>query len=389
MAAEYSRELSVKVFNAQKRLVELGWRMGSIPGYGLRRLLICADGKRKIPLKDGQRKSLAMDHVVLIPGPEKEVKVVRTMFAMALRNVPMNKIARWLNDNHLWYLGGRHWTCSAVGRTLRNPKYKGTNIWNRLSCKLHTRPVVLPVEQWIIKPGAFAPVIDPGTFDRVQKVLKKRLARRSDEELLNILRRILRSKGKLSEKLILASRKAPSTATYHHRLGNFREIYKMIGFDAPASAFMKVDSRNGTLGLRKQLFSQITSLFPQVMVFRHDPGVRSILRFEENLCVSVVMCPHFLCDNRRHRWKVNPTPEERNYTTLLCILNRENTRIARFYVLPNMEESMPFTLKEDDPWLTKWRRIELHQLYEAVKASQPSHSGIVHPRLLRKEVWAS
>ena len=50
--------------------------MGSIPGYGLRRLLICADGKRKIPLKAGQRKSLAIDHVVLIPGPERFVNQV-------------------------------------------------------------------------------------------------------------------------------------------------------------------------------------------------------------------------------------------------------------------------------------------------------------------------
>jgi hypothetical protein len=32
MAAEYSRELSVKVFSAQKRLVELGWRMGQNSG---------------------------------------------------------------------------------------------------------------------------------------------------------------------------------------------------------------------------------------------------------------------------------------------------------------------------------------------------------------------
>jgi DNA invertase Pin-like site-specific DNA recombinase len=37
-AAEYSRELSVKVFNAQRRLVELGYHQGGQAGYGLRRL---------------------------------------------------------------------------------------------------------------------------------------------------------------------------------------------------------------------------------------------------------------------------------------------------------------------------------------------------------------
>jgi DNA invertase Pin-like site-specific DNA recombinase len=37
MAAEYSRELSVKVFSGQCRLIEMGFRQGGPAGYGLRR----------------------------------------------------------------------------------------------------------------------------------------------------------------------------------------------------------------------------------------------------------------------------------------------------------------------------------------------------------------
>jgi len=40
MAAEYSRELSVKVFSGQCRLIELGFRQGGPAGYGLLRQLI-------------------------------------------------------------------------------------------------------------------------------------------------------------------------------------------------------------------------------------------------------------------------------------------------------------------------------------------------------------
>ena len=35
MAGEYSRELSVKVFAGQCRLIELGFRQGGLAGYGL------------------------------------------------------------------------------------------------------------------------------------------------------------------------------------------------------------------------------------------------------------------------------------------------------------------------------------------------------------------
>ena len=40
MAGEYSRELSVKVFAGQCRLIGLGFRQGGMAGYGLRRQLI-------------------------------------------------------------------------------------------------------------------------------------------------------------------------------------------------------------------------------------------------------------------------------------------------------------------------------------------------------------
>jgi DNA invertase Pin-like site-specific DNA recombinase len=45
MAAEYSRDLSVKVFEAQSRLVKLGFKQGGSAGYGLRRASVGSDGE--------------------------------------------------------------------------------------------------------------------------------------------------------------------------------------------------------------------------------------------------------------------------------------------------------------------------------------------------------
>jgi DNA invertase Pin-like site-specific DNA recombinase len=50
MAAEYSRELSVKVFAGQARLTELGFRQGGMAGYGFRRLLVDQCGSPKLIL---------------------------------------------------------------------------------------------------------------------------------------------------------------------------------------------------------------------------------------------------------------------------------------------------------------------------------------------------
>jgi DNA invertase Pin-like site-specific DNA recombinase len=71
MAGEYSRELSLKTYEGQKRIVQLGYRSGGPAGYGLRRVMVSADGDRQQHLPRGARKALATDRVILVPGPTR------------------------------------------------------------------------------------------------------------------------------------------------------------------------------------------------------------------------------------------------------------------------------------------------------------------------------
>jgi DNA invertase Pin-like site-specific DNA recombinase len=80
MAGEYSRELSCKVFAGQCRLIEMGFRQGGSAGYGLRRQLIDRNGNPKIQLNRGDRKSFQTDRVILVPGPDEEIALVREIY---------------------------------------------------------------------------------------------------------------------------------------------------------------------------------------------------------------------------------------------------------------------------------------------------------------------
>ena len=80
MAAEYSRELSDKVFAGQCRLIRLGFRQGGMAGYGLRRMRVDQNGEPQGILDKGQHKSLQTDRVILVPGPDEEVETVRWMY---------------------------------------------------------------------------------------------------------------------------------------------------------------------------------------------------------------------------------------------------------------------------------------------------------------------
>ena len=84
MAAEYLRELSVRVHAGQCRLAAKGFKNGGCPGLGLRRVLLDASGNRKMILAEGERKSLATDRVSLTlraqrggaPGQESVLNVL-------------------------------------------------------------------------------------------------------------------------------------------------------------------------------------------------------------------------------------------------------------------------------------------------------------------------
>jgi len=84
MAAEYSRELGVKVRAGQLRLAQLGFRQGGQAGYGLRRLLVSADRQSKQLLAQGERKGIATDRIILVPSPANETLQVKEIYRMFL-----------------------------------------------------------------------------------------------------------------------------------------------------------------------------------------------------------------------------------------------------------------------------------------------------------------
>jgi DNA invertase Pin-like site-specific DNA recombinase len=376
MAAEYSRELGVKVFGAQKKLAQLGFRMGGQPGYGLRRLLVSNNPKLNRRLETGQRKD-PTDHIILVPGPRKEVECVRAIYAMALTNLTMSEIARRLNRHGIPFLGGKDWTSAAVGRTLRNPKYAGVNTWNRMTCKLHSRPKNLPREQWIVTPYAYPPVIDPDTFERVQVALKKRLTRPTDEELLDVLRRLLRRKGELTENIIKNARNVPNISLYYNRFGPFREIFKRIGYEPPPANFAKAESRAISWKLRAQVLAQIAELFPQrAQFFCLLARQRVVVQLDKSLTISLLMCRSDRTRGGGLGWNIIPIPSEREYTTLLCRLNKGNTEVHSFYLFREIDKGNKHSLVDErDPWWAKGKRIKLEQLGDSAKEMSRSENA--------------
>jgi DNA invertase Pin-like site-specific DNA recombinase len=231
MAGEYSRELSTKVFAGQCRLIELGFRQGGPAGYGLRRTLVDQHGSIKSELTRGEHKSLQTDRVILMPGPDDEVRIVDLIYHWFIdEGLVESAIAGRLNGMKVRTDLDRNWTRATVHEVLTNEKYIGNNIYNRISFKLKKTRVVNTPDMWIKKEGAFEPIVQPDLFYTAQGIIMARARRYNDEELIERLRSLYQNRGILSGLIIDETEGMPSAAIYVHRFGSLIRAYQMVGF---------------------------------------------------------------------------------------------------------------------------------------------------------------
>lgn len=372
MAGEYSRELGVKVLAGQRRLARMGFKQGGVPGYGLRRMLVSQTGSAKHELVSGERKSLASDRVILVPGPPEELKVVNDIFRMLVREKwSAYAIARELNRRSVSYIGHSKWNYHAVCAILTSPKYTGCHVFGRTSSTLSTPAVRLPRSEWILTPGAFAPIVDPVTFSEAQQGLQSRTHNKSNEEVLDSLRVLLASKGRLSLKLIRNSAGLPSPSTYRHRFGSLRRAYEFIGYGRP-DQFSPIDLRRRTQALRDDLIAHIVAMFPgEVSIVRHGGRWRSRLQLKSGLMVSVLIVRCVQVWEQTVRWQVNPVRPECGLVTLLARLNEKNSSFLDFHIFPNVDRLKRFHVSLVDPWLRRGQRlIDISAFLEVVTARQ-------------------
>jgi len=354
MAGEFSRELGVRVLAGQKRLARLGFKQGGMPGYGLRRTLISAAGTSKQELAAGERKSITTDRVILVPGPAKEVQVVKDIYRMLIsERLSVCAIARELSRKDVEYIADSHWDYQAVYAILTSPKYIGCHVFGRTSSRLSTPTVSIPRSEWILTPGAFEPVVDQATFAEAQRVLQDRTTNKSDEELLEGLRALLASKGRLSLSLIKESSDVPSPSTYRHRFGSLRRAYELIQYGRP-SQFGPIDLRRRTQALRDELVVKIAALFPDdVAIVRRGGRWRSRLRLRNGWMVSVLLGRSVATWKQAMRWRIDPVRRECGLVTLLARLDEGNRSFLDFHVFPNLDRRKRFDISLAHAWLNR------------------------------------
>jgi hypothetical protein len=366
MAAEYSRELSAKVFAGQSRLASYGFRQGGQAGFGLRRMLVDANGSPKAELAWGERKALQNDRVILVPGPSEEVETVRRIYRMfASEHLSETEIARRLNAEGASTGCERPWSRTLVLEVLRNEKYIGNYVYAKGSGKLKTRRRNNAEEHWIRANGAFAALVDERVFKEVRAIFNSRRRRHPDAAMLQLLRALYEKTGWLSQRTIDGAAGVPSTTAYRSRFGSLGRAYQLIGYTPPIDLkYIEINRK-----LREMYPAVLAETIEGVRAgggeVEHDPETQ-LLILNREFTVSMVIARCTPAASGQLRWNVRLDMALRPDLSVVIRMDTQNDAARDYYLLPRIDvgQLSRLTLAEDNgSFLDAYRFDTLLQLF--------------------------
>lgn len=360
MAAEFSRDLSEKVFAGQSRVSRMGFWVGGQPGFALRRELVDAKGNSKGLLEPGQHKWLHTDRVILRTGRPEEIATVRWIFeAFVQSRINETDIARQLNARGIAHHRGTTWNNQMIGRILRDEAYVGNTLYNRTSNKLRRQRVANPKAKWVRGEKAHEPIIPRNLFDEAQRILEQRLQKLSSGDLLKKLRILLRRRGYLSRTLIDRTKDVPKAHIYDRRFGRLRAAYDLIGY-TPKIDCSHWDGRVERMNLIKEVADQIVASVPKINSDLIAERAGGYLKLDGNFFLSLRVSRCWQ-HSQRHCpiWTLWRGARPRPGLFVIVRMDEQNEQPADYILasmtsLPNRRQM----LTEEALFKRRWRRFE-------------------------------
>jgi DNA invertase Pin-like site-specific DNA recombinase len=343
MAGEYSRELSVKCYAGQRRIAAMGFNVGGIAAFGLRRMVVSAEGTPKRVLADGEAKSIKTDRIILVPGPRDEVATVRHIFDLSARlGLTTAAIQRRLTaEGRL--IKGKAWSYEAVRLILQNPKYAGHATWGRTKRYLGGKEVKRPKSEWVQKRGAFEARVEDSTFNNAERAKRVMTLNRSNDEVLASLRALFKRTGRLTQEIIDANEnRIGSPATIRARFGSMANAYRLVGYVREDNYDQRTVARHRNQKLRNEIVARIVGLFgSDVRIIRKNKLTRPLIRLSSGTKIAVVICPYEATILGKPRWVLHHVQRERKLPTLLCRCTPLNDSIKDYHLLTSLADANP------------------------------------------------
>jgi DNA invertase Pin-like site-specific DNA recombinase len=336
MAAEYSRELSVKTFAGQCSLVRTGFRTGGTAPYGLRRLLLDTAGAPKAELASGQYKNIKGERVVLTPGLVDEVQTVRRIYNLFVAGgQSFTAIGKILHTEGAPIGAGGIWTGARVRNVLINESYIGNLIYNRRTQRLKEKSRPNAPDKWVRCAGAFEPIIDPECFRTAQRLIAERARSKTDAEMLTKLSALHKTVGRLSKGIIERSSELPDPTTYRRRFGSLRNAYALIGHPPPHHyGDLREDAsfRRVSNFFQHDVIAEIEAVGAKV---EKKAICHPLYRINDQFNLRLAVVAATRTRGGPLKWRIGVKSPLRYDLTLAARMDSSNSKVLDYYFLPN------------------------------------------------------
>lgn len=180
LAEEYSRELSKKINNSNRRRQQTGASIitnGKLWGYNQ---------------KDGE-----------LTINEEEAKVVRRIFELYISGLGCRGIRKKLTEEGYLTRNATEFAETTIKRMIKNEKYKGTVIFNKQHKDFDTKRIIQnSPEEWIIHENRIPAIIDPVIWEEANRIMKERSIKAGGDNRIDQKYGYNKSKHPLGGKII-------------------------------------------------------------------------------------------------------------------------------------------------------------------------------------------
>jgi hypothetical protein len=192
--------------------------------------------------------------------------------------------------------------------------------------------------------------VDAELFEAAQETLRQKSWNRSNEEILEQLKSILKTHGYLSH--VVLRLHGLSGSGIASRFGSVVRAYELAGYQSPHKKTS--EHRLQVRRVRAELMQQLVNIFPgNVSIVSRGGPRRNCLRLRDGTRVSVRACRSINLVTKGRMWVLQAAKGERSRLTLMAGMNSQNTSFEEFYVAHRFENHSKIHIAASCEWLLK------------------------------------
>jgi hypothetical protein len=189
---------------------------------------------------------------------------------------------------------------------------------------------------WIRADEVFEAIVDPKLFYTALGIIQERNRRFSNEEMLELLKKLYLSKGWLSGLIIDEAEHLPSSNLYKIRFGSLIRAYKLVGF-TPDIDYTYLEINKRLREIHSGEVSQVMTTIEKMGAYVEREKITDLLIINHEFNTSLVIARCQSTAAGSLRWHVRLEASLHPDITIVARMDTTNDKIQDFYLLPTRD----------------------------------------------------